>query len=254
MPLPRPTRFLLLTPPAALTYYTSSTFLATLEAKYPPTDPTTTSSRALRTPSNPQTQHCPTIDVYQATRIPVSSLLRHHAALTNPSPSPSPITTPNISNKPTQPSHPPSTEEISLAWTTTFLNTRLLTTEASIVGLISNRVYAPGDTYLTTSPSLSQSQSQLPKPQPQPQEKENRKLLNGLFTIETTTPSGILVSWEMPTPAREFFERIARWGYPWRLMSGGRQEISVSGVYVVEGVEVVDVRYGSSHDYEVVRA
>lgn len=35
-------------------------------------------------------------------------------------------------------------------------------------------------------------------------------------------------------------------------MSGGRHELSISEVYVYQGEEVVDVRFASAHDYEVI--
>lgn len=51
--------------------------------------------------------------------------------------------------------------------------------------------------------------------------------------------------------------KIARWGYPWRLMSGGRHELSVPEPFEeVEDDEsqgpFVEVRFASAYDYEVV--
>lgn len=73
---------------------------------------------------------------------------------------------------------------------------------------------------------------------------------------------GLLLSWQLAPEPRLFFEKIARWGYPWRLMSGGRHEISVSepfwekgdrdGDSEGKGEMMVEVRFASAHDYEVV--
>jgi hypothetical protein len=53
-----------------------------------------------------------------------------------------------------------------------------------------------------------------------------RVLLNGVFTVrEPGTDedcNGLLVLWKIPDEAG-VFEKIARWGNPWWLMSGGRQ-------------------------------
>lgn len=56
----------------------------------------------------------------------------------------------------------------------------------------------------------------------------------------------------MSDGAREFFEKIASYGYPWRLMSGGRHEINVSKPFKTEEGQVVEVRFASAHDYEIV--
>ena len=46
-----------------------------------------------------------------------------------------------------------------------------------------------------------------------------------------------------------FFRRVARWGSPWRLISGGRFEL---GVGPVDEEGMVNVRFSAVHDYEVV--
>lgn len=86
--------------------------------------------------------------------------------------------------------------------------------------------------------------------------------MNGAFSVERSPssgswlslsgPSALLVSWKVPDNAREFFEKIAGYGYPWRLMSGGRHEITVSKPFKEEGRQVVEVRFASAHDYEIV--
>jgi hypothetical protein len=85
-----------------------------------------------------------------------------------------------------------------------------------------------------------------------------RDLLNGVLTVQREPgtdkdSNGLLVSWRIPDEQRLFFEKIARWGYPWRLMSGGRHEMSVSEPFGVPGQgALVEVRFAASHDYEVV--
>ncbi|OJJ75550.1 hypothetical protein ASPBRDRAFT_116678 [Aspergillus brasiliensis CBS 101740] len=252
---------LLSTPPAILTY-TTHRYLSTLEAKYPPVDPTTTTSLALRTPSNPTTQHCPEIDVYEAKHIPVKSLVKRYTTLLQSQPKPYDFK--NI-NKAT----------LTNAWILTLLNTRPLKVEGSIIGLIKNKSYSPGDTGLT-DPEFIPTSTPIPKDTTLTKrlssifttksynhrtedhtkgfEKDPpRPLLNSAFTIQHSSPTtGLLLSWRMPDEPRLFFEKIARWGYPWRLMSGGRHEINISDVYIYHGEEVVDVRFASAHDYEIV--
>ncbi|PWY68493.1 hypothetical protein BO94DRAFT_540175 [Aspergillus sclerotioniger CBS 115572] len=237
---------ILLTPPALLTY-TTHRYLSTLEAKYPPVDPTTTTSLALRTPSSP-TQHCPEIDVYEARAVPVKSLLKRYKHI---------LQINGQSQLITAEDNPPKNEKerrketLTKSWTLTFLNTAPLLHEASIFGLFLNRSYSPGDTGLTTLTST-------------PTTKKGERLLNGIFTIESFTPShspstpntlpGLILSWSIPPEPILFFEKMAKWGYPFRLMSGGRHEIGISPVYIHEGEEVVDVRFASAHDYEVLES
>ncbi|KAL3264324.1 hypothetical protein ABHI18_000931 [Aspergillus niger] len=252
------TRLILLTTPPAILTYTTHRYLSTLEAKYPPIDPTTTTSLALRTPSNATTQHCPEIDVYEARHIPVKSLLKRYSTL--------------LQSRHTETHDFKNSNKATLtnAWILTFLNTRPLIVEGSIIGLIKNKSYSPGDTGLTdpefittstnTSTYISRFASIFTTPKPQNSDHTiekakggGRPLLNSALTVQASSPTtGLLVSWHMPDEARLFFEKIARWGYPWRLMSGGRHEINISEVYMYRGEEVVDVRFASAHDYEVV--
>lgn len=73
---------------------------------------------------------------------------------------------------------------------------------------------------------------------------------------EARPAEGVLFCWHMPDEPRRFFETIARWGYPWRLMSGGRHELSVSAPFIPDEDDrhdepVVEVRFATAHDYEV---
>ncbi|KAL4951046.1 hypothetical protein BDW69DRAFT_170956 [Aspergillus filifer] len=96
----------------------------------------------------------------------------------------------------------------------------------------------------------------------------NRRLLHVALTVERPpkqidldnlddyNPYGLLVSWKMPKGPRLFFKKIARRGYPWRLMSGGRHEFTCEGPYFIPGREdeglFVDLRFASAHDYQTV--
>ena len=79
-------------------------------------------------------------------------------------------------------------------------------------------------------------------------------LLAGLMRIvrPPTVGTPLLVEWRMPAHLVGFFERIARWGYPWRLMDGGMHEWSVGRVYGDEESLEVEVRFASAHIYKIV--
>ncbi|KII87911.1 hypothetical protein PLICRDRAFT_162811 [Plicaturopsis crispa FD-325 SS-3] len=75
-------------------------------------------------------------------------------------------------------------------------------------------------------------------------------LLNGLFTVvEPPSPTRPLVtSWSMPPRAVHFFERLASWGSPWRIMSGGRHSWEV--VDDSDG-DYVRLEFGCSADFAI---
>lgn len=83
-----------------------------------------------------------------------------------------------------------------------------------------------------------------------------QKLLAGIMRVVRTPAKGtpLLVDWEMPVHLARFFERLAAWGYPWRLMEGGRHEWSVGHASTLPGEseEMVEVRFSAAHDYRVV--
>ncbi|OJJ99960.1 hypothetical protein ASPACDRAFT_43598 [Aspergillus aculeatus ATCC 16872] len=264
--MPRLRLLYLLTPPALLTYTIHRT-LTRLETKYPPVPADQGSTRALTTPANPSTQRCAEIDIYQA-RVPVRALLRAEAALTGTT-NPKTITENNTDN----PATPPEVSQATLqkAWAHLFLTSPILQTEAKLIGLLTTGRFHPGDVGLSAGgfaplPSDTVTDNDLKNPENQPQHK--RQLINGGFTVERAPeiPGGLLASWRIPAEARAFFERLAQWGYPCRLMSGGRHEWGVSEVYFCKSEEgegkagagagewVVDVRFGSAHDYEIVEA
>lgn len=209
--------------PTGATIYGTHLGLSHLESKYPAL-PAGTGSTALRTPSNPSTQRCAYTDIY-AGRVRVKAL----------------------EARATRSTHHDTKCTLQETWARALLNSWILRTEGSIIGLLTTRRYTPGDTGLSPAGFSGDTTTNSP-----------RQLLNGVFVVqrgiaEDAGNSGLLVKWAMPDGPREFFERIAQWGYPWRLMSGGRHELSVSEPFDVEGDgRMVEVRFSSAHDYEVV--
>ncbi|PKX91753.1 uncharacterized protein P174DRAFT_514179 [Aspergillus novofumigatus IBT 16806] len=215
------TRLLLILalPPVAIGYGIHRG-LSALEAQYPPLPLEPTTSIALRTPRNPETQFCAYTDIYAA-RVPVKALL------------PRAQVTDGVSDQLKS-----TNFEITSAWARAFIGNKILRTEGSLVGLLAKGKFSPGDTGDTPAGFASPDASGEP-----------RSLLNGVLVVERPPSEddrdGLLVSWRMSDEPRRFFEKIARWGYPWRLLSGGRHELSVS--------EPSDgVRFASAHDYEIV--
>ncbi|KAJ5594367.1 uncharacterized protein N7459_000575 [Penicillium hispanicum] len=212
--------------PTAATAYGIHLGLTHLEAKYPSLPPEAAGSKALRTPSNPSTQRCAYTDIYAA-RIPLHAL----AARARPG---------------TDTDSPPQSA-LEDAWARAVLGSTLLTTEASLAGLVTHGRYTPGDTGASPAGFTAAPETGAP-----------RALLNGLLRVQReigadADSNGLLVAWRMADAPRVFFERIARWGYPWRLVSGGRHEMSVSAPFAVQGGGVeVEVRFAAAHDYEVV--
>ncbi|KAJ5738466.1 hypothetical protein N7493_001621 [Penicillium malachiteum] len=212
--------------PSGLTVYGTHLGLSHLEKKYP-NQPLTTGSKALQTPSGPNTQHCPYTDIYAA-RVPLQSLITQCRNQTDKT---------------------LSKTDLEDAWARTVFGSRIMKTEASVVGLFTKGKYEPGDTGDTPEGFAPNKTTGKP-----------RELVNGLMSVQREIgadddSNGLLLSWRMADEPRVFFERIGRWGYPWRLMSGGRHEMSVSEPYRVDGESelVMDVRFSAAHDYEVVR-
>ncbi|KAJ5114828.1 hypothetical protein NUU61_000587 [Penicillium alfredii] len=202
--------------------------LSHLEEKYPELPAKATTSTALRTPSSPATQRCAYTDVY-ATRVPLPALeLRTR---------PSSLST-TTSDK----------TALEDAWARSVIGSKLLRAEGFLIGLFKHGRYTPGNTGDTEAGFAPDAETGAP-----------RELLNGMLVAQREPGSpdadsnGLLISWQMADEPRAFFEKIARWGYPWRLMSGGRHEMSVSEPFEMCGQgRVVEVRFATAHDYEVV--
>lgn len=217
--------------------------LTHLETKYPALSPESTGSKALREPAKPG-QHCAYTDIYAA-RVPLRALevraRRHHENGRVKNDTDAKV----------------SREEI---WAQSLLSSLILRVEGSIIGIFARGEYSPGD--------LGENGfSPIPADASTDGQTRPRVLLNGVLTVQREPVSsrqdadsnGLLVSWTMADPPRLFFEKFARLGYPWRLMSGGRHEMSVSEPFDPEDKgsghdKLVDVRFATSHDYEIVEA
>ncbi|KAE8355126.1 hypothetical protein BDV28DRAFT_129547 [Aspergillus coremiiformis] len=215
-------RLLLFVTPPLLAGYSTHRWLNHLEAHYPPIAPDRSSTELLRQPANPNTQHVPHIDIYAA-RIPLRTLQAR---------------TP-------EPTTPPTKQALNTAWAQSLLTTTPLRLEAQLLSLLR---HAPGDQGTTPQAFTPDPNTGLP-----------RELLHGAMTVlrEPTDQEPLLVRWSIPDAPRRFFESLARWGYPWRLMTGGRHEMSVEGPFDGEGDEeplgpFVEVRFASAHTYEIV--
>ncbi|KAJ5816321.1 hypothetical protein N7447_008554 [Penicillium robsamsonii] len=198
--------------------------LCHLEEKYPELPPAA-GSKALRKPQNPNTQHCAYANIYAA-QIPLQNLDARVPSLKTP-----------------------TKTELEYAWARSVLGGKILRAEGFIVGLFTSFRFTSGDTGNSAEGFLPDKTTGAPRP-----------LLNGLLQVQRlpsvdADSNGLLVSSELPDGPREFFEKIARWGYPWRLMSSLRHEMSVSEPFQMNGQGMfVEVRFSSAHDYEVVDA
>ncbi|KOS47803.1 hypothetical protein ACN38_g1278 [Penicillium nordicum] len=195
-----------------------------LEEKYPAL-PLAAGSRALHKPQNPDTQRCAYTDIYAA-QIPLQALEAR------------------VPNQKT-----PTKTELEYSWARSVIGTKILRTEGSLIGLLANFRFTPCDTGASEGGFSPDETTGAP-----------RVLLNGMFQVQRlpaadADSNGLLVSLKLPDDPREFFEKIARWGYPWRLMSSLRHEMSVSEPFQVNGRgRFVEVRFSTAHDYEIVDA
>ncbi|KAL1988655.1 hypothetical protein VTN96DRAFT_8355 [Rasamsonia emersonii] len=236
-----------LIPVGSVGYYGVQRWLSSLEARYPPLSPadvTTTTTTVLRTPCNPDTQRCAYIDVYTA-RVPLRILqqLQQRQAQRRRK---------DDNN---------DKDNLHVTWAKAFLGSRVMRAEAPFVGLASTSddidrsikfLAVDEDVYQHGSLAFIKDQ--------------NTRTSSGTvdkkdIPDEAKPAEGVLFCWHMPDEPRRFFETIARWGYPWRLMSGGRHELSVSAPFIPDEDDrhqdrnnepVVEVRFATAHDYEVV--
>ncbi|CAI7611731.1 unnamed protein product [Penicillium viridicatum] len=194
--------------------------LSHLEEKFPAL-PLAAGSRALRQPQSPETQHCAYTDIYAA-QIPLQAL---EARVPNPK--------------------TPTKTELEYAWARSVVGTKVLRTEGSLLGLLANFRFTPCDTGNSEDGFSPDKTTGAP-----------RVLLNvQRLPAADADSNGLLVSLKLPDEPREFFEKIARWGYPWRLMSSLRHEMSISEPFQVnEQGLFVEVRFSTAHDYEIVDA
>ncbi|KAJ5864626.1 uncharacterized protein N7529_006542 [Penicillium soppii] len=205
-----------------ITSYSVHRGLSHLERKYPAL-PHSTGSQALQTPQDPLTQHCAYTDIYAAT-IPLSALQARIPS-----------------------TETPTKIELENAWARSVFNSKVLRAEGLLIGIFTHFNLTPCDTG-DSEYGFSPDKTGAP-----------RVLLNGGLLVQRvpgadSDSNGLLVSMKLPDEPRVFFEKIARWGYPWRLMTCVRHEMSVSEPFEIEGRKFVDVRFATAHDYEVVDA
>lgn len=214
------TRLIYIAGPIGAASYGIHRSLSHLEEKYPNLAASAHASKELLIPRNPYTQRCAYTDIFSA-RMPLQALKAR-----------------------TQDPGKHDQTALEEAWARSMLRSKLLRVEGSILGLFTRGTFTPGDIGEHGFRAGDQD-----KPQ---------KLLNGVLYTQRVPGAdgdsrGLLVAWYMADEPRGFFEKIARWGYPWRLMSGGRHEMSVSEPYDVPGLgPVVDVIFAGAHDYEIV--
>ncbi|KAK9470662.1 uncharacterized protein V1510DRAFT_422415 [Dipodascopsis tothii] len=68
-----------------------------------------------------------------------------------------------------------------------------------------------------------------------------------MFRVDSTTDNSVLVRWDMPEATVGFFDSLAGYGYPWRLMTGGYHEIYAERVPGTTGT--VRLWFASAHEY-----
>lgn len=221
MPLPR-TLFitsLIAAPPA---YYVYTT-INRLEATYPPLAPSAASTPALRTPSYPVTHRTPHIDVYSA-KIPAKALQLQHG---------------------------PDGRKLSLeeAWAKAFLQSPILRLYGRVLGGFSSSS-APGDAGehgFRARQKLLNGAFEVVRPPAEPSSSSRFLRPLGGQSSSSSSPTPLLVRWSFSPQVVGAIHYAAEWGYPWRFMSGGRHEWSVGQV---DSHGMVEVRFGSAHDYE----
>lgn len=199
-------------------YYVYST-VTRLEATYPRLQPENTSTSAFRATSEttyylcPGRHHTPHIDIYGA-RVPARVLHEQHDPQTG---------------------HRLSPEE---AWARLFLQSPALQLEGKLFGGFSRGTGETGhDGFQRGQKLLNGGFEVLRAPSPRP----------SIFR-SLGHPEPLLVQWVFPPHLVAFCRKAATdWGYPFRFMSGGRHEFSVGDV---DKDAMVEVRFGSAHDYE----
>ena len=213
-------RLVYLATPLGAAAYGIHRSLSYLEDNYPNLPASRYASVALQSPRHPDTQRCAYTDIFAA-RIPLAALQERACSQTQD-----------------------NRLALEEAWARAVLNSRILRSEGALLGLWTRGKLDPGD---TGENGFYQDCEEKPQ-----------RLLNGVAYTQripgaNADSRGLLIAWEMAEPPRAFFENLARWGYPWRLMSGGRHEMSVSDMYEVPGQgQFVDVRFSGAHDYEMV--
>ncbi|KAI3397696.1 hypothetical protein diail_10465 [Diaporthe ilicicola] len=200
-------------------YYIHST-VTRLEAKYPRLQPEAVSTPAFRATPDPNKtyqqhgkHHTPHVDVYGA-KIPAKVLREQHDALAGRKLSP------------------------DEAWARLFLQSPVLQLEGKLFGGFLKGAGDVGEDGFRKGQQLLNGGFEVVRPPSPP---------SSIF-LPLAHPEPLLVRWVLPPQLVAFCHKAATdWGYPFRFMSGGRHEFSVGDV---DRDGMVEVRFGSAHDYE----
>lgn len=200
-------------------YYVHST-IARLEARYPRLQPETSSTSAFRaTPDNAYQHagkhHTPHVDIYGA-KVPAKALHNQNDPLTGRKLSP------------------------DEAWARLFLQSHVLQLEGKLFGGFSKGTGDAGENGFHKGQQLLNGGFEVLRAPSQP---------SSIFR-PLAHPEPLLVQWVFPPQLVAFCDKAATdWGYPFRFMSGGRHEFSVGDE---DHNGMIEVRFGSAHDYELV--
>ncbi|KAL1877522.1 hypothetical protein Daus18300_002510 [Diaporthe australafricana] len=200
-------------------YYVHST-VTRLEAKYPRLQPEAASTSAFRATPDPVNtyqhhgkHHTPHVDIYGA-KVPAKTLLGQY-------------------------DHPGGRKlSPDEAWARVFLNSPVLDLEGNLLGGLSTGAGDVGEDGFHKGQQLLNGAFEILRP-PSPPPSIFHPLAH---------PEPLLVRWVFsPGLVASCRKAAADWGYPFRFMSGGRHEFSVGNV---DHQGMVEVRFGSAHDYE----
>ncbi|KUI64638.1 hypothetical protein VM1G_00815 [Cytospora mali] len=202
----------------APTYYAYHT-VTRLEAKYPRLQPEAASTAAFRAPSiglydYSGNYHTPHVDVYGG-KVPAKVLQNYHDPVTGRKLSP---------------------EE---AWARHFFESPVLQLEAKLFGGFSKGPGDCGEQGFYTGQALFNGGLEVLRPPSH---------LLSFLRLGLGKPEPLMVHWTFPPTLVSICRKAATdWGYPFRFMSGGRHEWGIGDV-THDGM--VEVRFGSAHDYE----
>ncbi|GJE86986.1 hypothetical protein PsYK624_030690 [Phanerochaete sordida] len=80
-------------------------------------------------------------------------------------------------------------------------------------------------------------------------------MANAMLILREPAPgTPMLIEWATPSSLMQLSETFAAWGWPYKLMNGGRQEWSIGPVTRLPGddEDMVEIRYGTAQDFRVV--
>lgn len=184
-----------------------------LERDYPRLEPSISSSRELRTATDPTRFHTPHIDVYGA-KIPAKLLSKRGSLDGAVSP--------------------------QEAWARFFLQSPILKFEGRMVGGFTQGPGDLGEEGFHVGQKLLNGMGEVIVASARP----------ATVPLDSSThqEAPVLLQWEFPPPGVDLYRKAARdWGFPYRVMSYGRHEF---GLGEVDEEGMVEVRFATAHDYE----